>query len=126
MNRSKIAVGVLLIVALAAGVAVTQATAASEPKATYRLLADGSMHRNEPLPASGFYVIGKIERRRFAPSGAVQGSGLLASDGQPGWMELADGAFYADDSGRTPQAPYVRGRKGDDGTFRPEDQKVVY
>jgi hypothetical protein len=127
MDLSKRVAGIVLLVAMA-GLAVLAGAPASAAtdKATYILLADGSVHKNEPLPTSGFFVVGKKLRSGFAPSGAVQGSGVLASDGQAGWMELTDGAFYADDSGRTPQAPYVRGRKGEDGVFRPDDQKVVY
>jgi hypothetical protein len=116
----------MLLVVAAGFFTATEAGAADGPKGTYMLLADGSVHKNEPLPTSGFFVIGKKQRSGFVPSGAVQGSGVLASDGQAGWLELTDGAFYADDSGRPPQAPYVRGRKGDDGVFRPDDQKVVY
>ena len=128
MELTKRVAGVALLIVMTVLCASTgtTASAAAGPKATYILLADGSVHRSEPPPASGFYVVGKIERRRFAPSGAVLGSGMLASDGQAGWMELRDGAFYADDSGRSPVAPYVRGRKGEDGVFRPDDQKVVY
>jgi hypothetical protein len=128
MNLSKHVAGIVLLVAIAgpAALPATTASAATGPKGTYMLLADGSVHKNEPLPTSGFYVLGKKQRYGFVPSGNVQGSGVLASDGQAGWLELTDGAFYADDSGRTPQAPYVRGRKGEDGVFRPDDQKVVY
>jgi hypothetical protein len=128
MNLSKRVTGTVLLVVLTASAVLTgtTASAATGPKATYMLLADGSMHRNEPPPASGFYVLGKVSRGRFLPSGEVLGSGMLAFDGQAGWIELADGAFYADDSGRTPQAPYVRGRKGEDGAFRPDEQRVVY
>jgi hypothetical protein len=128
MKPTKRVAGVVLLVVVSALSAFAGATAsaATGPKTTFLLLADGSVHRNEPPPASGFYVLGKITRGRFLPSGGVLGSGMLGSDGRAGWVELTDGAFYADDSGRTPLPPYVRGHRDEDGTFRPDDQKIVY
>jgi hypothetical protein len=119
--------GLLLLAVMAVACAATGSVQSSRgPGATYMLLADGTVHRNEPPPANGFYVLGSVQGKVFTPTSAVLGSGVLGGDGHAGWLELGDGQFYGDESGRAPVAPYIHGTKGDDGVFRPTDDKVIH
>jgi len=127
MNVTMRVTGLVLLAVVAVSCASTgQAPISRGPNVTYMLLSDGSLHRNEPPPATGFYVEGTIARGAFTPTGDVLGSGLVGGDGRPGWLELRDGAFYADDSGRAPVSPYIHGTMGADGVFRPTDHKVIH
>jgi hypothetical protein len=95
-------------------------------RVTFRLLSDGSLHRQEPPPRNAFYVVGYMEGDHFVAQGEVLGEGELAGDGHPGWMELADGLFYGDQTARTPTHPYVHGVRNAAGLFCPDSRVVVY
>lgn len=92
--------------------------------AAFLLLEDGSVH--DGAPPEGLYVKGRRDGERFAPTGDVEGEGLLGEAGQPGWMELSSGTFYGDQTGRPPAPPYLRGYREPSGTFRPASRTVTY
>lgn len=93
-------------------------------KPAYLLLSDGSVH--EGHAPDGLYVEGRSDNGQFLPEGHVQGEGALADGGQPGWLELRDGSFHGDQTGRPPFPPYVKGYRGPDGSFRPSTRQVQY
>jgi len=127
MNPTRRFAGAFLLAVMAAGCAATGSVPSSQgPSTTYMLLADGSVHRREPPPANGFYVLGSVQGKVFTPTSNVLGTGALGGTGHPGWMELRDGTFYGDETGRAPVPPYVHGTKGSDGVFRPADDKVIH
>ncbi len=76
--------------------------------------------------APGAHVAGELRGDAFLPGGEIQGDGEFAGEGHPGWLELADLSFHGDETGRAPFAPYVQGRLGDDGVFRPASREVSY
>lgn len=90
----------------------------------YLSLKDGTVH--ERRAPDDLYVEGWTVEGRFHPEGHVQGDGVFAHDGEPGWLELADGRFYPATAARTPVAPYVRGYRDSDGLFRPSSRQVHY
>ena len=75
----------------------------------------------------------RIADGRFVPTGGVEGDGALCSEyeretgqrGHPGWMELANGVFHGDETGRAPQSPYIHGCLDASGRFRPDSRDVV-
>lgn len=89
-------------------------------------LADGRIVSTTDRPPAGVYVRGKIRDGRFSPEGDVEGEGPLGEAGQPGWMELLDGTFHGEQTGRPPFPPYVKGYMTPQGEFRPASRKVVY
>ncbi len=109
-------------------VAVAGCSAGPEPGSTadraYLILTTRSI-QPEP-PAAGFYIAGELRGGHFQPTGEIQGDGAFASAGHPGWLEIADLSFHGDETGRAPFPPYVQGRLGDDGVFRPASRAVSY
>src|SRR5690606_2497420 len=65
----------------------------------YLSLKDGTVH--ERRAPDDLYVEGWTVEGRFHPEGHVQGDGVFAHDGEPGWLELADGRFYPATAART-------------------------
>jgi hypothetical protein len=122
----------LLLAAALAGAAACAAHNASTPAggtappAAYMLLADGSIHDWSGSAPAGFYVEGRRTGDGFAPAGNVKGSGTLGAEGHPGWLELSNGRFYGDETGRPPFKPYVKGYRSADGRFRPSSRDAVY
>lgn len=91
----------------------------------YLLLSDGSVH--EGPPPAGLHVKGRSDNGQFLPSGAeIEGEGPLGETGSPGWLELRDGTFHGDQTGRPPFPPYVRGVRTPDGEFRPSSRSIQY
>ncbi|MFH1177479.1 MAG: hypothetical protein V1750_08735 [Acidobacteriota bacterium] len=94
--------------------------------AGYLLLGDGSIHARRGDYPSDLHVRGRLVGEGFVAEGDVQGDGELGVDGHPGWMELRDGSFHGDETGRAPFRPYVHGHRAEDGVFCPDTLKVVY
>ena len=94
--------------------------------AAYLVLTDGSIHDGGSYPAASLYVKGTLDQGRFMPQGDIEGEGALGEAGQPGWMELADGAFHGDMTSRPPFPPFVRGFRSPQGEFRPKSRQVQY
>ncbi len=109
-----------------------EAAPVSEPGTAFLRLLDGSLVLAPRRPGE-LHVAGRMEDGRFAPSGGVEGEGSLCSEyeaqtghpGHPGWMELANGVFHGDETGRAPQRPYVHGCLDPSGRFRPDSREVV-
>jgi len=99
---------------------------APSDRTAYRLLADGTLHTDSGKAPVGFFVSGRLDGNRFLPEGDIQGNGKLGTEGHPGWMELSDGSFHGDQTGRSPFPPYVKGFMGADGTFRPSSRSVFH
>lgn len=95
-----------------------------ESNTAYFLLKDGSVH--EGAAPDGLHVKGRLDNGQFIPEGDIAGEGPLADAGQPGWLELRDGSFHGDQTGRPPFPPYVRGYQTPDGDFRPSSRTVHY
>jgi peptidyl-dipeptidase Dcp len=90
-------------------------------------LADGSVHRDlEATAPVGFHLAGRVLEGAFVPVGDVLGEGTLGTDGHPGWLELRDGSFHGDETGRAPIPPYVRGFRSAEGVFAPSTRSVTY
>ena len=100
------------------------------PPQPYLTIADGKLHDGKTPPGETvLYVKGRIEADRFIPeSNDIDGTGEVgpAPDGQPGWMELADGSFVPAQTARVPRRPYVEGYRLKDGTFRPASRRIVF
>ena len=127
---------VLAIAMLIAGAAQLGCTPSSRSAASpisqnergtnaYALLVDGSIHPDTDGPPSGFFVRGTLSGRQFLPQGDVQGDGEFGKTGQPGWMELRDGAVHRAQEARNPVRPYIEGHTSD-GTFRPDSRNIAY
>ena len=126
MKKATVLGAPTVLVVLLVGCASTGPTPYLQGHATtYMLLADGSVHRDGNPPAIGFYVLGTQSGREFAPSSGVLGTGAIGDgDGEPGWLELRDGTFHTDHSGRSPVPPFIRGLKDGKGVFHPGDDKI--
>jgi hypothetical protein len=100
------------------------------PAQPFVTIADGKIHDGTtPPPDKGLYVKGRLEGGRFIPeSNDIDGTGEVGpvSDGQPGWMELADGSFTPAQTARAPRRPYVEGYRLKDGTFQPTSRTIVF
>ncbi len=96
-----------------------------------RRLADGLLLEvGESSMLNGLFVEGTTRNGRFVPLTTVQGMGAFCRSGEkgaePGWRELATGAFRSEAGGDEPARPYVRGCRGADGIFRPESRDIQF
>ncbi|MCP5120805.1 MAG: hypothetical protein GY953_59185 [bacterium] len=123
-NRCRIRVFLLLLMAAP----FWGCTAGPEPSPAadraYLILGTRAI-RPQP-PVAGFYIAGEVGGGHFQPVGEIQGDGAFGSEGHPGWLELTDLTLHGAETGRAPLPPYVEGRLGDDGVFRPASRKVNY
>lgn len=107
-------------------------TTVGQIEATHvRRLADGLLLEvGESSMLNGLFVEGITRNGRFVPLTTVQGMGAFCRSGErgaePGWRELATGAFRSEASGDEPSRPYVRGCRGSDGIFRPESRDIQF
>jgi hypothetical protein len=91
----------------------------------YYLFSDGKVHPDSEGAATGLHVRGILDGDRFTPVGDVDGEGDLGGAGAPGWLELSDGSFHGEQTGRPPFPPYVEGAMTDNG-FVPNTRTVNY
>ena len=98
----------------------------ADEQSGYLAIAHGRIVPDSGQPPAGLFLRGTIRDGLFVPAGAIEGDGPFGEAGQPGWMELADGSFHGDQTGRPPFPPYVRGYLIKGGEFRPLSRKVTY
>ena len=87
-------------------------------------LNDGRMHAGGEAPR-GLHVRGALKDGAFEAAGDVEGDGVLATEGQPSWLDLRSGKVHSDQEAMAPVNPYVKGFRAPDGTFSPSSRTVV-
>lgn len=88
----------------------------AEGEPVYLHLGTQQLWRRTRGVPEGFYLEGRFENGGFVPQGGVLGEGPMgADDGVPGWLELANGQFCPDQTGRPPFSPFVKGRMTAEG-----------
>jgi hypothetical protein len=61
-----------------------------------------------------------------AVPGKSDGDWPLVQDGSPGWMDLATGSFYSNQTTRPSSRPFVSGSRLANGMFVPSSRAVIY
>ena len=95
----------------------------TENQSVFFVLSTGKIQpASEPSPAS-FHIKGHFSGGRFIVESQVLGSGILASSGRPGWMEIPSGQFYSQEVMRGQTPPYINGYMTEEG-FIPSSRQV--
>lgn len=80
--------------------------------------------KDKELPEE-FYITGKIDNGLFIPTNkSVLGKGELAKNGRKGWIELNNQEFYAEESAKSAQSPFISVFLNDKGYYIPSRREI--
>lgn len=87
------------------------------------LIPSGILSDVPPSDTKLFYISGRLEDGHFKPLGRLEGQGIFATSGMPGWYELGAKTFFEANSPKKPTSPYIEGFMTKSG-FVPSSSRI--